>query len=189
MGARLQSTYAPYKGSVAWKVIEFLTTNPEEALSAEDVSVKFDTHAKNVHTMLGQAVVTGALTRSEDLTSGELLYRLGAGVSSIPPAPGGHPTLAVLGAALTVPTGRLREALDTVAIQIDKGIPLASKSTTRSTDWAALLKRMEPGDSCALPLRVRSSLSKIINIERGRSTARYEVRKVTQDTLRLWRTA
>jgi len=180
------AVYQPREGSVAWKVIEFLTTNPEETLTADDASVKFDVSAKAVHSSLGPAVRAGVLTRTEDPDSGDLVYRRGNGVPAIEPRP--TPDAVGMAIAGQLPHTRGNGYLDTAAIAIEKNVPLAPKCGGRQTDWAGLLQRMEPGDSCALPLRVRSSISKVINAEKVAERGQYHVRKLDAQTIRLWRT-
>lgn len=180
------AAYQPREGSIAWRVIRFLAANPDESLTADDAGIKFECASSAVHTSLGPAVLAGVLTRTEDLGSGELVYRLGKGA----PAREAKPAPDAVGVALTAPLPHRRGAsyVDTAAIEIDKGVPLLSKRAGQQTDWAGLLQRMEPGDSCALPLRVRSSLSKVVHVVQSRTPGRYQVRKIDGQTLRLWRT-
>lgn len=180
------AAYQPREGSIAWRVIGFLTANPDESLTADDAGIKFECSSSAVHTSLGPAVLAGVLTRTEDPGSGELVYRRGNGA----PARDAKPAPDAVGVALTAPLPHRRgdSYVDTAAIEIDKGVPLVSKCGGQQTDWAGLLQRMEPGDSCALPLRVRSSLSKVIHVEHVARPRRYQIRKVDGQTLRLWRT-
>lgn len=180
------AVYQPREGSIAWRVIRFLAANPDESLTADDAGIKFECSTSAVHSSLGPAVLAGVLTRTEDLASGELVYRLGKGRPAVEPKP--TPDAVAVAIAGPLPRRRGDSYVDTAGIQIDKGVPLVSKRGGQQTDWAGLLQRMEPGDSCALPLRVRSSLSKIIHVEQVAQRGRYQVRKVDGQTLRLWRT-
>ena len=73
----MRAAYTPREGSVPWKVIEFLTTNTDEFLTADCVAAKFDVSRNHVHTLLAPAVEAGTLRRDKDMRTGELCYRLG----------------------------------------------------------------------------------------------------------------
>lgn len=139
------AAYQPREGSVAWKVIEFLTTNPEESLTADDASAKFDVSAKAVHSSLGPAVRAGVLTRTEDPDSGDLVYRRGNGVPANEPTP----TPDAVGVAIAGPLPHRRGDgyLDTAAIQIEKNVPLAPKCGGRQ---AAAAQRAFEGERDAV---------------------------------------
>lgn len=62
------------EGSVPWKVIQFLESNPDEQLDAEVISAKYDCPRSKVHTLLGEAVQAGSLIRSTDPETGEVVY-------------------------------------------------------------------------------------------------------------------
>lgn len=70
-------SYRPYKGSIPGRVIQFLTNNPDEELSCNDIGVKFDVPTKNLNYQLAPAVNYGVLTRHKDGVV--WIYRLGAG--------------------------------------------------------------------------------------------------------------
>lgn len=89
-------SYAPQQGSVAWKVIEFLTTNPEEELNRDDIAAKFDAAPLSVHTLLRPSVEAGLLKRVE--LEDELVYRLGTGTPEIKPNKAAQPSLRAPGA-------------------------------------------------------------------------------------------
>ena len=74
----MSKSYTPQQGSVAWKVIEFFTTNQQEELTLADLESKFDKAASQFHSLLGAAVEAGVLKRS---TNGdeELVYSFGSG--------------------------------------------------------------------------------------------------------------
>lgn len=178
------STYTPNEGSHAWKTIQFLTTNPDEALSADDVAAKFDCSARSVHTLLGPAVAHGILTRTEDLPSGDLVYRLGKGHPGIRARAGEAPSLTT-SALQTRPKRRRGQAftLDPNAVVIEDDVPL---KPANAHDWDALLARMSPGQSCLLPAVALSALVKLrARIKKdgiGEITVRSE-----GDQVRLWK--
>ena len=85
----MTTTYTPREGSAPYKVIAFLTANPDEQLDADLISAKCDCDRRSVHTLLSSAVQAGLLQRSEEPTTGELVYTLGTGTPLKSPAVGG----------------------------------------------------------------------------------------------------
>lgn len=71
------------EGSVPWKVIQFLDSNPDEQLDAEIIAVKYGCPRSKVHTLLGEAVQSGSLARSTDVETGEVVYSKAAKAMSI----------------------------------------------------------------------------------------------------------
>lgn len=183
--------YSPEQGSVAWKVIEFLTTNPDETLTPSDVEAKFGKPRSQVHSILAKAINSGVLIRDEDPSSSELIYKLGAGHPDIRANPGRHPSLS---AATAKPESsprarRYRISLDIAALSIDQGIPLPEKQTPRRpTDWPSLFSRMQPGESVLLPRQVRATLGKAISAHhRENEGAELATRVIDDEHLRLWK--
>ena len=185
-----QPNYAPREGSVAWRVIEFLTTNPDESLSIDDVAVKFDASRASIHSLLAPAVLAGTLIRKEDYEDGELVYRLGSGVPGITAKPGRHPVLPRGGAHS--PFGASAKPrnkpfwIDTSTVAVEKGIPLENRSPA-GINWAALFGRMEPGDSFALPAAASSAVSKAMTDYQRANTETKLACRSTADGLRVWR--
>ena len=155
----MSTTYTPRAGSVALRVIEFLTANPDEQLSAADVAVKFDCTRVNVHTLLAQAVAAGLLVRKEDPKDGELVYVAGSGraLATTPRAPS-VPAHRPFGASRAP---RARYWVDTRTLTIEKNVPLPG-SGHNPIDWHGLMARMEVGDSVAVDQAARYSLSKTV---------------------------
>lgn len=183
--------YAPEQGSTAWKVIEFLTTNPDEALSPSDVEAKFGKPRSQVHSILAKAISSGVLVRDEDIGSGDLLYKLGTGHPAVQASPGRHPSLAgSSGKAASSPRARrYHVVLDTAALSIDQGVPLPEKQAARRpTDWPSLFARMQPGDSVLLPRQVRATLGKAVSHHhRENDGVELATRVVDDDHIRLWK--
>lgn len=188
-------TYTPQEGSTAWKVIEFLTTNPGEALSPADVEVKFNKPRSQVHSILASAIDTGVLMREEDLKDGELLYKIGKGHPDIKSNPGRNPTLGTSGGAIhpdAAPRQQRRAppiVIDAAAVPLEDDVPLPPVATgRRPTDWPALFSRMKPGQSVRLPSRVKATLGKAISAyHRDNQGAELATRLVDDEHLRLWR--
>ena len=118
------STYFPREGSVAYRVLEFLSANPDESLSAAEVAIKFDCTRNNVHTLLAPAVSAGSLNRKEDPEDGELVYRIGSGAPAVSAKPAAAPGSA------SNPFGAARGAartpfwVDAGQLAIDSDVPL-----------------------------------------------------------------
>lgn len=181
--------YNPQEGSTAFKVIEFLTTHPDEELTSEDVGAKYDKPAKNVHSLLGAAVLAGALVRGEN-DDGDIVYRLGTGVAQIPANPSGAPSLRTASPFVGKPPRRIATArlqLDLQAVAIESGIALPVKRGQLGTDWSALFTRMQAGQSCLLPAHSRSALNKACTDYKKAGLGEFSVRMQDEEQLRLWR--
>ena len=131
------STYFPREGSVAYRVLEFLSANPDESLSAAEVAIKFDCTRNNVHTLLAPAVSAGSLNRKEDLEDGELVYRIGSGAPAVSAKPAAAPGSA------SNPFGAARGAartpfwVDAGQLAIDSDVPLPPLRAVASTGPAS----------------------------------------------------
>lgn len=179
------STYFPREGSVAYRVLEFLSANPDESLSAAEVTIKFDCTRNNVHTLLAPAVSAGSLNRKEDLEDGELVYRIGSGAPAVSVKPA-----AVPGSASN-PFGAARGAarapfwIDAGQLVIDNDVPLPPPARRR-IDWPSVFARMAPGDSFALPAGAKSSIAKAITDDK-KATGREFATRLVDGGIRVWR--
>jgi hypothetical protein len=61
--------------NVLTRIVEFLQSNPDEGVSAEDIAVKFDVNRKDLHAMLVVAINQELLICSRNGT-GEYVYYL-----------------------------------------------------------------------------------------------------------------
>ena len=179
------STYTPREGSVAFRVLEFLSANPDESLSADEVAIKFDCTRNNVHTLLAPAVSAGSLIRRQDLEDGELVYRVGSGAPAVIVKPAAAPGSA------SNPFGAARGAartpfwIDAGQLAIDSGVPLPPP-TRRRIDWPSVFARMAPGDSFALPAGAKSSIAKAITDDK-KATGREFATRLVDGGIRVWR--
>ena len=184
----MRAAYTPREGSVPWKVIEFLTTNTDEFLTADCVAAKFDAPRNRVHTLLALAVEAGTLRRDEDMGAGELCYRLGNGHPLVTARPARHPTLwpgrdAAVDAA---PARRPRFWVDVATVEIRSDVPPKDLTRPRQVDWPALLGRMAVGDSFELPVAAAGSLRKAVGTAHKGGTCRFKV-SADADVVRCWR--
>lgn len=185
------SQYKPTAGSTAYKVIEWLTTNPDKELTIDDIEAKFDQAAKQLHSLLGQAVISGALTRATN-DSDEIVYRLGTGVASIVPSHARNPTLRpdvlLSGGAVGHQPKALRQLapidLDELVLRDDVPVP----KIRNGVNWPSFLfKFTKVGQSCVLPNSIRASLNKEITISKKSSLSQFVLRKVDAETFGIWR--
>lgn len=187
-------SYTPLQGSVAWKVIEYLTTHPLEELTNEQVSAKFDKPLKQIHSLLGAAVEHRVLVRGEN-EDGDIVYRLLKPLDGIKPNPAGAPTLHTAGLPSICPvvpkprrhTGprRAPQVIDVMTVQIDDGVPVPSCGPLR-TDWARLFDRMKVGQSVVLPLSSRTSIAKASTDYHRAGKGKMSLR-ANAGELRVWR--
>jgi len=187
--------YTPEQGSLAWKVIQFLTTNPEELLKAEDVSAKFDVTVRGVHSAMSSAVMCGILTRTEDLSDGELVYRLGTGHPSVPASTAAAPSLLHNATGTAFPTRqparqkRQRTVIDIDAIKLETDVPLPmSFDYCPKSKWPTLFARMSIGQSFVVPAASISAVSKAMTTYRkANEGVKMARRALDDDTIRVWR--
>lgn len=181
-------TYQPQQGSIAWKVIQFLTTNPDEKLTTADVSAKFDCNASGVHSMLSQAVATGVLKR-ETNEDEELEYSLGTGVPSITPSTAAAPSLRAASpfVAAAPQVRRKPQPVDIDGIVIEDQVPIPAGPRNRLTDWPKLLNRLQAGQSCVLPITTKASLQSAITKAHKAQLGEFTLRRVSDEEVRIWR--
>lgn len=185
----MSKTYCPQVGSVAYQVIEFLTTHPEEELTREDVSVKFDTPAKQVHSMLATAIESGALKR-RDTDDGEIAYSLGVGVPTIKPSRARNPTLRPDALMAGANLGKRKSTLpppDLTTLEIRSDVPVPGGPGRQKTDWTVLLQRMEVGNSTVLDRRYRAGLSKACTEWKKAGKGSFSVGAISDSQIGIWR--
>lgn len=139
------STYTPREGAVAFRVLEFLSANRDESLSAAEVAITFDCARNNVHTLLAPAVSAGSLTRKEDLEDGELVYRIGSGAPAVSVKPAAAPGSA------SNPFGAARGAartpfwIDVGQLAIDSDVPLPPPARHKKATGQEFATRLVEG--------------------------------------------
>lgn len=184
----MSAAYTPRTGSVADRVIEFLSANRDEALSAADIAVKFDATRNNVHTLMAQAVAAGLVTRAEDPADSELVYRIGNGRADSPaPAPattfGAHQPFPAKARRTPV-----RVNLDLAAITLQDDVPPPDQAAaTMRSQFMALLAGMKPGQSFAVPVSCRATVSKVATTLKKSGSGRWQVAAESNEHVRCWR--
>lgn len=187
------NSYRPRRGGLAWQVIQFLTTNPEESLQADDIAIKFDySSSAGVHTALAPAMQAGMLNRVE--VDGEYSYRLGTGFPDITPQPGFQSSLNIANtiASPRVRQGSVAEAAEVAqqleGIEPEDGIPVPDeKRLSAAAVIKAKLSTLKPGQSIRLPItqdvRVRSAISEMNKA----GEVEFTKRVIDEDHVRVWR--
>lgn len=184
--------YTPQQDSIAWKVIEFFTTNPDEALTTQDLEAKFDKKACQFHSLLGAAVEAGVLKRGTDLDD-DLVYSLGTGTPVVKPNRARNPTprpdalLAGSNLGLKRPANAclVAKTINVDEIPMRADVPMPSKQQT--VDWNRLFGRMKVEDSCVLPMAVRPGLNKACTEAKKAGLGVFSIRKIDDEQLGLWR--
>jgi len=180
-------SYIPQQGSVAWKVIEFLTTNPEEELSKDDIAAKFDASANSVHTLLRPSVEAGLLKRTE--VEDELVYRLGNGTPLIKPNKAGNPSLGKGGSLWPgeAPSKRRHSMPDLDSIQLEEGVDKPTPQLL-SAKWNAKFDSMRPGkDSFRLPIEHKYAVGKAASNYKRDGHGELSIKQISETEIRVWR--
>lgn len=190
----MTSTYTPQAGSVAFKVIEFFTTNPDEELSTDNLEAKFSKPAAQFHSILGGALQAGVLKRHTN-DDDELVYSLGKGTAQVQANPARHPNLrpdALLASAelgrKPKPKSRIHASmLDLDSVQLRDDVPVPDKQGNAVEKFTALLARMKIGQSCELPAATKTTLAKVCIAHHAEGKGKFTVRKLNVTTIGLWR--
>ena len=81
----MSATYIPQAGGIPHRVLSYFEHNPDDSLTAEDISVKFDAKVASVRNTLRPAVQAGMLALEEQ--DGESVYVLAKPAKQRPVAP------------------------------------------------------------------------------------------------------
>lgn len=198
--SRAKPAYAPRPDSLPARLIAFFGRNPDEALSLEDITEKFDVSRGHIHTMLALAKDAGMLELGKD-EDGAYVYTAGKHL------PRTHPDVGVIiehgwavatpdkakatrkAATPGAPHAKLPSAADIV---FDDTTPLPNIRGNLDTDYTSKLKELRPDSihNFALPLAAKHALVKQIVALHKAQQGRYTTR-VNQDKqeVRVWRTA
>lgn len=149
------SNYRPRVGSVPFRVIRWLTDNPDEELTRADVASKFELALKSVQNTLADAVKLGALlyVQNEDL---EWVYRLGVRHA-------GNPFSALAsGIATALPVGAAEPTPELIErLVVDDNVPIKKPKTSAESRWEPLFSKLKrQGQSIAVPAEWRISLAR-----------------------------
>ncbi len=186
--------YTPQVDSVPYKVIALLAADPAMRLvTCDELSAKFGRHHSAFHTLLAPAVQARYLERQTNAED-ELVYGLGPVASGIAAEPVPVPDVAPA-AAWAAPRQPAKPrktqsdpfVCDTSKIVLKSGVPVPVGRTAQGTDWALLLGRMAQGQCCELPAEALSSLGGAVTRARKAGEGVFKIRKLSPETLGLWR--
>jgi hypothetical protein len=183
-------SYNPRIDSIPGRICAYFAANPEEALSTEDLCIKFDITPKQVSDNLQSALDEEHLV----LKTINKVPTWSAGPNLKPPTKGAAFPWLGNGAAAAKQT-RKRPTLppiDVSKISVEKAVPITSPWRDKGLDlWGPLLKKLaEPGMATApIPLVYRGSLRKVA-MDYGKSNnCKFAIRVTGPEEFRLWRTA
>lgn len=191
----MSKAYTPRSDSLAGRMCAFFQRNPDEELSLDDITDKFDAGRNNIHTQLGLSVEAGLLTRDRN-ADGDYIYKPGPNIGkadgvdmdavharrgAAPAFPFGAPQRRRISAPAT-------DLPDPLAVAIEDGVPLPNARIKR--DWTPLLKRLQPNQSAQLPIAARHTLALAITQAKKDRLGQFTLRSDEQaQTVRVWRTA
>lgn len=182
------TTYTPRAGSLPAEVIYFFTNNPEEELTLDDITDKFDCTRGNVHTNLGLAVDARVLVRDRNV-DGDYIYKAGPMIPAKAAAPAQVLAQREPYAKVKKPRVSKEElpAIDAIAIEDD--VPVPSTRGPR-IDWKPLLAKLKKGQSFKVPLQARHTLSNDMTELRKANQGTFTLRAFKDaNEVRVWRTA
>lgn len=182
--------YKPHPASLPAQVMSFFARNPEETLTLDDISDKFDCTRGNIHTQLRLAVEAGHLKRLQNEDT-EWVYKAGHNAPSLPqlhaptqPAASGKPKS---------PTGYKSPLLmiDIDALVVEDGMPYIPQARAGESRWAPLFAKLtKKGQSVQVPGHVKGALAAAAATYNKRHPGTtFRVAMVDASTARVWRTA
>ena len=187
--------YRPRADTLPAQVVAFFTRNPDEELTLDDISDKFDCTRGNIHTQLGKCIEHNLLKRGQN-KDGEYAYTRGPNC----PKQDGVDMDAVHNATqarlLTTAINKGKPGTvitvlpDPNQVMVDDGIPIPTVTNGKARrSWTPLLTRLKPSQSAALPLAAKFTLLRDITDLHKAHAPRYTVRTFKdQNQLRVWRT-
>lgn len=179
----MSAPYTPKPDSLAASVVHFFSVNPDEELTLDDISDKFDAGRNNIHTQLARAVDAGLLERGRN-DDGEYTYTAGKGISV--PKPGAKLTTTLAKPAAL--RGQARVDLTGLTLVVDKDVPLPEGHSAVSSKWDKLFELLtEVGYSIEIPIDVCLSLRAEAQKRAKRGAGHYRVLKTGDSTARIWR--
>lgn len=195
-------TYCPRSGSMPAQVIQFFQNNLKQSITGAEIGLKFNTPSSGVFGMLKSALDAGFLSH----TGG--VYAAGNDIDQAPEYGAVDQADATIAQARTTPLNafgapikpqvdqpppkpapKAKQALpDPSTLVLEDDVPLPTGKRA-AVDWDALLKRMQPGQSCQLPRAAHSTLTKAVTARHKSTDQKFVVGKVSDIAIRVWRTA
>ena len=173
----------PLTDGLAEKVIAFMRRLPEEELSVEDIALKFDAPKALIHAHLKMSVISNMLMRDGQIYSAG--SSIGKAEPSIKHSASPFATSPIKRKAPQLP----RVAMpDLATIKLDNDVPIPGRGS-RGANWPMLLDRLKVNQSTILPRQGFASLSKVITARHNAINGKFVVRKISEEQIRVWRTA
>lgn len=193
--SRAKPAYVPRPDSLPARLIAFFGRNPDESLSLEDITEKFDVSRGHIHTMLALAKDAGMLELSKD-EDGAYVYTAGKNLSqpyaeACASIENAQAEWAAKDPRKVVTPGTPRTPLPNAStIVIEDNVPIPNIRGNLDTDYTPALAKLKPKQSFVLPVAAKYALIKQIVTLHKAKQSRYTVRvdKTTQQ-VRVWRTA
>ena len=186
-------SYVPAAGTLPNRVCAYFIKNPEEALSTQDIALKFDASPNSISTNLAAALGAKLLERFKSGGSLAWQYRAGAALARLHKDLGtdAAPTL---GAFSRVPPAERKPqvrapSIDLTTVSIEANVPMPA-SVRKRTDWSVVFERFAAPGMCSSPLprECKSSLSSQAAEWFKAKGWKYAIRTVSDTHLRIWRT-
>jgi hypothetical protein len=168
-----------------WRVLDYLTANPNEVLTRSDIAAKFDAQPAAIDTLLAPALAGRLLIREAGGSDGTV-WRAPKRKSAFP-----HPLTDSISKAARVARANIRRArkVDISAIVIESGVPLQEKAQPGG-EWEAVFSRMKAGDSFKVPSFATGAVGHAkLKYCRKHTGTRFAIRKVDDTHARVWRIA
>lgn len=193
------SGYTPQPNSIPDSVVRFFLANPEEELDLDALEAKFDRPRRQWHSILGPAVESGLLKRTERAADSELVYSLGNNKPAVAASPSPKFDGLASGAWLGAKPAKTRKSpsptelfdyssLDLAAIEIKAGQPLPpARNTSKGFDWTPLLSKLNVGDHAELPIKVKVNLGQAVRTWKRAGKGEFALRTINATTLGCWR--
>lgn len=192
------SGYMPRPDTMPGRVVAWFAHNPDETLTAKDISLKFAVGANNVPANLKMALDAKLLVRVRD-DNLEWVYKPGPRIPGAdqvaePTAAGDSGSLPAWPHAPTSDAPKKRRsytavAIDPNAVPLEEGVPLTEPKRGSTEVWQTLLARMKPGHSCVLPVVKIAQVKKAVTSATKSGNGKFAVRRLDDgQSLRLWRT-
>ena len=183
--------YIPRAGSLPSMCLHFFRNNPDELLTLDDITDKFDVVRGNIHTMLKPCLDAGLLVRgrSED---GDYTYAAGPeiGPSAVlsADAPAAPPPPNKRGPKFG--TASPRYSIDLSKLKVEKDIPCKKLNGPLQGKWDDLFAMLkETGDSIDLPGHVKGAVSSAAFTRNKENRGKFKCYMTGPDTARVWRIA
>ena len=183
--------------SLAARVVNFFSRNPDEELNLEDITDKFDATRGNIHTLLSKAVEADLVVRTRD-KDGAYVYRAGKGLL-VNAAQAASTDAALRNTATNAPAKKAsakgynsaRKVVDLDALTVDEDVPFEPRRIAGANKWQPLFdKLVKPGQSISFPAGMRGAVgAAAMKINRLKTHGNFRVALTGNDTARIWRVA